>query len=460
MEKEILQENYKLNLTFENENGLSIAYLCLSNNTENTDEVKSFKVAVDASTLDGIKNFKIASIADKVKIKGFRPGKVPHDVIWQQNQDSIVPQIMNQIINQVIAHFVNNLKIRLSQDAKVNIENFSFDDGFNFSITLDHIAHVKLPDVSAIVIDNPVYSVSEQDVKARIDLIRSRYKNHIPAEEGAVAKHGDLVTINFEGKIDSVAFENGTAKNHKVEIGSKSLIDNFEEQIIGHKVGDQFVVKVSFPDDYHVDQFKGKKAEFDIELLLIEHSQEVSDDEELAKMMNFESYKIMYDQIAEIIQKECEAKVLIKKKIQLFDKLNQIVDFKLPQSMLDTELEHLIKQKPAKVDGEKEQTTEEEKSEYLPIATRRVKLGILLSEFALEKNIQVLQNDFVEKVREMIKYQHPSVAQSMINYYNQNPQALKSLEGSILEDKTVSVLLTEVSNKDTNVPVSELIEGE
>lgn len=462
MGMEIFQTDHKLNITISNSDGGSMLYASIINTLQNEETKKVFNINISSVELKKFKEFKLTSLVKKVNLHGFRPGKAPLSVIWTQYQENITSEIVNESINKVIEAINKEISPNLITSPKVEVKKFSLDEGLEFDVTLELFPDITLPDVKKISLTKYIYEIKDADISKRIKELSTHRKNYVAAKDSHKAAKGDQLVIDFEGKIEGVAFAGGSAKGHSLELGSKSFIDNFEDQLIGHKKDDKVVVNVTFPDSYHEKNFAGKKAQFDVTIHEIKQAKEFDNDAELAKAIGFESVEELQKRVTESLEKECANKVLAKMKLELFDKLDEVVKFTVPQVMIDQEFEALWKQveEIQKHTPEKSKTEAELKAEYLKIATRRVKLGILLTQIYNNYDIKLEQQDFINAVRAQIDAQHPSVAQSIIQYYNSNPKAVEALKGPILEEKTVEAILKDVKTVEKNIELKKLLEAE
>ncbi|MEK6733505.1 MAG: trigger factor, partial [Pseudomonadota bacterium] len=437
-------------------------FFAILNTAENSETNKAFDIKISETTLNNIKDFKLISLASHTNINGFRPGKAPISVVWKQHQDSLTSEIINQSINSIISIIRQKLNAQLISSPNIEVKEFGFDKGLELKVNFDVIPEFELPDLKAISITKPVFEINEKDIAEKLKEMAKIRKNFVSADEKHKAKIGDQVIIDFEGKIDGVAFEGGAAKAHQLELGSKSFIDNFEDQLVGSKKGDQLVVAVKFPENYHEKTFAGKQAEFAVTVQEVKKLESFKDDEELAKSMGHDSLEAFKVILEKLIKNECDNVVKVKVKTELFDNLDKQVKIKLPQVMVDEEFQLLWKQAESMIqDGAKNDKSKEElEKEYKKLAERRIKLGIVLTKFASKFNVSIEQEDYVNAVRAQINSQHPSLAQSIIQYYNQNPKAVESLKGPILEEKTVDLILKDLAYTDKNTSVKDLLKAE
>jgi len=462
--KDIFQKDHQLKIAISCREGASKEFSVTINTLTDEETKKIFNLKVSASEIEAIKNFKLISLAKSASIKGFRPGKAPTQVIWKQHKDSLTYEITNDLINKSIEAINRLLSAQLVTNPSVDFKEIELEKGIEFNTSFEIMPNVEIPNLEEISLTKPVYEIKEADIKERAKKIAQIHKNFVEAKDSHKAALGDQVVIDFVGKMNNVAFEGGAGKGYSLELGSKSFIDTFEDQIVGHKKGDQLLVKVTFPDNYHEKKFAGKPAEFDVTIQEIKQSKPLTNDEELAKSIGFPSQEDFYNKIKESLEKECTNAVKTQMKIELFDKLDKASNFIAPQVMLDQEFNTLWQQaenilKNSSPDS-KQKSEKELREEYQKIASRRVKLGILLSKIAHENDIKITQEDYSNALRAQIESQHPSVAQSIIKYYNDNPSAAEALKGPILEDKAVELIFTKVKNVEKSTEVEKLLEQE
>lgn len=458
MGAEIFKANHQLSLTTANRDGTTIAYKAKVNTLANEELVKTFSATVSEKSLEEIKNFKLTFIAKGTNLKGFRPGKAPLNVVWNQHQAELMNEMANDLINEITQSIVNELNVDLATAPQINLKHFSLEKGLEFEATLNLIPKFDLPEVKDISLEKLTYEISADDIKDRVKELLARHKNYVKAKDGYKAADGDKVVIDFEGKIDGVAFPGGAAKGHTLELGTKSFIDNFEEQLLKHKAGDEVLVKVTFPEDYHQKDFAGKKAEFTVTIHEILQAAVCENEEEFSKAVGFASVEEMNSRVKDALERECSEKSHVQMKIDLFDKLDKVCDFTLPQIMLDQEFAQLWKNVEAMIKRKENDKSEAElRKEYLKLANRRVKLGIVLSEMAKKYNVQIEQNDLVEAVRSQAMA-NPAAAQAIIKYYTENKNAIESLKGPIIEEKVVQNLFKEAKIVEKAIKVKKLLE--
>jgi trigger factor len=455
----VSEKNQKIHIAIPTGAGKAISCDLETKQIANEELMKSFHVTVPLHAIIQVKDDKVANIAKNVNINGFRPGKAPAAVVWKQYQEKISAELVNAFINEAVVALKNKLDSELALSPQVDIKKFSVEEGLEFEIHMEILPKIDLPDLSKVKLEKPVFEIKEEDITHRINQLADLRKNYVSANDGHEAQEGDQVVIDFEGKMNGEPFEGGKAENHHLELGSKSFIDGFEAQLVGQKKGNEVTVKVTFPDNYHKKEFAGKPAEFDVKIHDIKQARAFENHEELAKNMMFESLDQLKEKVKESLTKECENKAKIQVKTALFDHLDKEVNFNIPQKLHEEELKGMMAQlENLKKSGQPLDKSEEElKKEYEKLAVRRVKLGLLLTKMAEALKIKIENDDFINAVKAQVDSQHPMLAKQIIDYYTKNPKAVDSLRGPILEEKTVDAMLKEVSFKEKNVSVKDLL---
>ena len=460
MSTEIFQANHSLSLSINNRDGSSFEYNGSLSPIINDELTKSFNVIFSAETLNKIKDFKLAFMAKNTNLKGFRPGKAPLNVVWKQHEADLTSDLVNNVINAATQKILEQAKLEIIASPQINIKGFSFEKGLDFEVTFSLMPKITIPKLEEISLTKPMYEITEADIKERSDQLLTRYKNYTKAPENYKANNGDKIIIDFEGKIDGIAFPGGTAKNHTLELGTKSFIDNFEDQLLNHKADDRALVKVTFPENYHEKKFAGKAAEFSVTINEIQQSTPLTNENDLAKSIGFASAEELKEKIKQSLEKECEEKRLVKMKTELFDKLDSSCDFSIPQILLDDEFKNLwqnVERMRQYNPTEINKPEDELKEEYLKLAKRRVKLGLLLAEIAKLYNVQIAQEDIVSAVRARAMA-NPQSAQAIIKYYTENPKAVEGLKGNIIEEKAVEYIFGKVINIEKPIKTKDLLE--
>lgn len=378
----------------------------------------------------------LKDIAKTAKMDGFRVGKVPTHVLKKKYASSIRADIVRKKINSTIDELIkkNNLNIAM-EPAIEDLENED-DKDLAFTLKFELLPEITLPEFKKIAIEKPVMEVTEKDINKQIDRIVEFSKTY-EKESKSKAVSGDQLTIDAIGYVDGKAFKGGKLEGHKLVLGSNTFIPGFEDQLIGSKAGDDVTVKVTFPEEYHAKDLAGKASEFKVQVKAVHKASAPKIDDEFAKKFKCDTVEKLKEQIRENLSASYEEPIHILMKMNLFDKLEDMLKFEVPKSLIEREVSILEKQSDQFADHDLSKKSDKEKTEYFEkLAARRVRIGLVLAEYVKQKNLKITEDD----VRQAIIAQarnYPGQEQQVIEFYQKDRQALEALKGPILEEKGV-----------------------
>lgn len=413
-----------------------------------------FKISVPASDLDAKAGAKLVDLKDKVRINGFRPGKVPVTHLKKVYGRSVMAETIDQTIRDTNTQLFSERGFRLATEPKITMpseqaeveELLSGKTDLTYTVAIEVVPSIALADFKSFQVEKPVAEVSDADVDEAIKRIADSNRTYAAKGEGAKAESGDRVTISFKGTINGEAFEGGTGEGIQVAIGSNTFIPGFEEQLIGIGTGETRTLKVSFPKNYMNDKLAGQPAEFETTATLIEAPQDIAIDDEFAKSLGLESLDKLKEAARERLAAEFAGATRQRVKRALLDRLDEAHRFEAPPSLVDEEFNLMWNSVKAEMDSAgktfaDENTTEEAaREEYRKIADRRVRLGLVLSEIGEKNKITVTDDEVGRAVIERAR-QMPGREKEVWDFYRNNAQALAQLRAPIYEDKVVDFIL-------------------
>ncbi|WP_448031598.1 trigger factor [Bradyrhizobium liaoningense] len=413
-----------------------------------------FKISVPASDLDAKAGAKLVDLKDKVRINGFRPGKVPVAHLKKVYGRSVMAETIDQTIRDTNTQLFSERGFRLATEPKITMpteqkdveELLSGKSDLTYTVAIEVVPAIALADFKTFQVEKPVADVTDTDVDDAIKRIADSNRTYAAKGEGAKAESGDRVTISFKGSINGEVFEGGTGEGIQVVIGSNTFIPGFEEQLIGIGANETRTLKVSFPKNYMNDKLAGQPAEFETTATLIEAPQDLAIDDEFAKSLGLESLDKLKEAARERLSAEFATATRQRVKRALLDRLDEAHRFEAPPSLIDEEFNLMWNSVKAEMDSAgktfaDEDTTEDAaKEEYRKIADRRVRLGLVLSEIGEKNKITVTDDEVgravIERARSM-----PGREKEVWDYYRNNAQALAQLRAPIYEDKVVDFIL-------------------
>jgi trigger factor len=433
--------------------------------TASTGLRREYKVVVPSNELDAKVKERLIDLKDRVRINGFRPGKVPVDHLKRVYGRSAMAEAIEAAVREGNAKIIADNKFRLAMEPQVTLpseeaeveELISGKTDLAYTVAMEILAPIELTDFRSIELTKLTADVADSEIDDALKRIADQNRPFADKGENAKAAKDDRVTISFVGKIGGNPFEGGSGDDIAVPIGSGTFIPGFEDQLIGVTAGDERLIKVPFPQNYLNAELAGKEAEFDVKVKSIETPNDVTINDEFAKSLGMESLDKLKDALRDRIKQEHERVTRQRLKRGLLDVLDERHNFELPPALVDQEFENLwrVTTEQMKNEGKTftdENTTEEAaKEEYRKIANRRVRLGLVLAEIGDKNNIKIADEEVTRAIVEQAR-QMPGREQQVWDYYRKNPNALVELRAPIFEEKVVDFLLALA--KVTEKPVS------
>jgi trigger factor len=413
----------------------------------NQDGLKhEFKVVIDASDLAQKIDLRLGELATQARIPGFRPGKVPPNVIKQRYGDAVLGEVMEQAVNDSANQALQERNMRPAMEPKIEVQEYKEGADLEYTLAIEVLPEVEPMDFSTLELQRVTAKVPDADIDQTLEHLAGSHKDTKPIDAPRAAVVGDVVVVDFVGRIDGKEFPGGKADDYHLELGSGMFIPGFEEQLLGKNAGDEVVVTVDFPDDYGNDELKGKPAEFTVTIKEIRESVPAVIDDEFAKANGLESLSALRDSVRETLQSNYDQVTQGRLKRDLLDKLAEAHDFAVPPGMVEIEFDMIWRQidearkKDELEDEDKDKSEEELKAEYQAIAERRVRLGLLLSEVGQRAQVQVTDQELNQAVMAEAQ-RHPGQEREVFEIYQKNPGAKAQLRAPIFENKVVDYIL-------------------
>ncbi|GBR30565.1 trigger factor [Gluconobacter kondonii] len=425
---------------------------------------RAFTVVVPSADLQARRDARLAEVAKTIKLPGFRPGKVPTSLVKQRYSDSVNAELLEEVINDATTKLFAEQNVRPAMQPKVEVVS-AIEDGkdLEFKVETEVLPEIEVPDLSGLKLTRLGAKVSEETVEKALNDVARRSRKFETIEEDRAAAQGDVVCVDFVGKLDGTPFDGGTADDVNVEIGGEGFIPGFAEQMEGMKAGEERVINVTFPADYQAEELAGKAVTFDIKAKSLKKAVDPAIDDELAKTIGFENLEQIRKIITEQAEGEYQQLSRLRIKRDLLDALSEKTDFEAPSSMVDAEFNQIWARveedrKAGRLDEEDAGKDEETlKADYRRIAERRVKLGLLLAEIGRKQEIQVSREELLGAMQQEAQ-RYPGQEQMVFEFFSKNPQAVEGLRGPILENKVVDYLIELADVTDKDVTPEELAE--
>lgn len=360
--------------------------------TANEGLKRAYTVTITAKEIASRIEGEVVKIAPQVRMPGFRPGKVPVNLVKKMHGPALHQEALSTSIREAMDKIVADHQLRPAMQPQVSLgDDYEEGKDAELSVNLEVLPKIEAPSLDGLKLEKLVVPVADSEVDEAAERIASQQKRFTDAKKGKKAETGDQVIVDFVGKLDGVAFEGGTAEGQAIEIGSGRLIPGFEEQLVGIKEGEERQITVTFPDNYPAENLKGKDATFDITCHGVKVAGESTIDDDFAKELGLESLEQLRGLLRGQLEQETAGLTRTQMKRALLDQLAANHDFDVPPSMVEAEFEQIWQQLTHEASHEEDpeaalKEIEGEKDEYRTIAVRRVRLGLLLSEIGQAKD--------------------------------------------------------------------------
>lgn len=418
---------------------------------------RAYTLTIPASAIEARVDAEIKRVAPQVRMPGFRPGKVPANLVRKMHGDAMLQEALNTSIQEGIQSLIADKQLRPAVQPSVElVEGYAPGKDAELKVELEVLPQVPAPAIDNLKLERLTVPVDDAAVDAQLQKFADQQKRWDDAGDKA-AETGDLVTVDFVGKtMDGVAFDGGTGTDMAVEIGAGRLIPGFEDQVIGAKAGEERQIKVTFPADYGAKELAGKDATFDLTIKSVKTAGASVIDEELATSLGLESLDQLKGLLKGQIEQEHNGLTRTYMKRRLLDQLAEGHDFDVPPSMVEAEFNQIWQQLQHEATHEADpdaalKEMEAEREDYRKIAERRVRLGLLLSEIGQANGVEVSQQEMQRLMMQAAQQYGPEDRQRFIQYVQQDPMAAAQLHAPLYEDKVVDFLFdkAEVTDRET-----------
>jgi trigger factor len=430
--------------------------------TENEGLKRAYKLIIPAKDIDARVDGEVKRIAPTVRMPGFRPGKVPPNLIRKMHGEALMRDALNTAVQDSVQQLLTDKKLRPAMQPEVELdEGYETGKDAEVNIRLETLPDVPTPKIDGLKLERLAVEVDEQAVGDQLKQLASSQARYEDAKKGHKAANGDQVVIDFVGKADGVAFEGGTGEGMAVVLGSGQLIPGFEEQMVGLKVGDEKQLNVTFPADYQAENLKGKPATFDVKVTAVKTAAETKLDDEFAKQLGLNDIEQLKGLLRDQQQQELNGLTRTHMKRRLLDQLAADHDFDVPPSMVEAEYENIMAQLRHEASHEADpeaalKEIEGDAEDYRNIAVRRVRLGLLLSEIGAANGIEVSQQEMNRLIGQAAAQYQPKDRDAFVRYVQQNAMAAAQLRAPLYEDKVVDFLFSKAEISDRTVDRAEL----
>lgn len=429
---------------------------------------RAYRLTIPAKDITARIDAELKSVAPQVRMPGFRPGKVPANLVRKMHGPALEQQALESAVQEGVQKLLQEQNLRPAMTPSVALEEAGEGKDAVVTVEVETLPEVPVGSVDGLKLERLTVPASDEMLDEAASRLAQGQKSFDPAPATHKAKMGDLVVMDFEGKVDGEPFEGGKGEGMSIELGSGRLIPGFEDQLVGVKANDEKQVEVTFPDAYPVDYLKGRPAVFDVVVNEVQTAREVKADDAFAQSMGLEGIAQLRDLLKNQVEQELNGLTRTHMKRQLLDQLAAAHDFPVPQSMVDAEFDQIWRQLDHEASHEEDPEAaraemEKERGDYRAIAERRVRLGLLLSEIGQKNGVEISQQEMNQLMMQAAQQYRPEDRQRFVEYIRNEPMAAAQLRAPLFEDKVVDFLFgkAEISDREvTREALQEAIESE
>ena len=430
--------------------------------TTNEGLKRAYTLKIPAKEIEARIDAEVKKVAPQVRMPGFRPGKVPANLIRKMHGQALHSDALNASLRESIDTLMREKKLRPALQPKIDLDE-SYEQGKDaeLKVELEVLPEIEAPSIEGLKLERLTVAVTDKEVDEELERLVADRKSYTEAPKSKKAAAGDQVVIDFVGRIDGETFEGGRAEDVALVLGSGTMIPGFEDGIVGAKAGETRVVEATFPENYTVAQYSGKQAEFDVTVKAVKVEGEAKVDEDFAKSLGLESLDKLKELVRAQLEQQTAGLTRTQMKRQLLDTLAAAHDFEVPPTMVEAEFAQIWQQLEAEVAREADpeagrKEIESEKEDYRRIAERRVRLGLLLSEIGQANGVEVTQQEMGMLLQQAAQQYRPEDRERFVEYVRSEPMAQAQLRAPLYEDKVVDFLFDKAEVTERQVTREEL----
>jgi len=430
--------------------------------TETEGLKRAFMLTIPAEDIEARVDQEVKRIAPQVRMPGFRPGKVPPNLIKKMHGDALQRDALNGAVQDGVQQLLQEQNVRPALQPQVELKS-EYEPGKDAEVTvkLEALPDVPPPQIDGLAISRLTVEPDESVVDEQLTQIAAANKRWTDAPKKHAAATGDLIVMDFEGKAEGTAFEGGKGTDMSVELGSGQLIPGFEDQLVGAKAGDKREVSLTFPGDYHAAALAGKPATFAVTIKAVKITGENKVDEDFAKSLGLQSLDQLREVVRDQQRQELNGLTRTHMKRQLLDQLAARHDFVVPESMVEAEHQNILGQLRHEASHEPDPQAalaeiENDAPEYRKIAERRVRLGLLLSEIGAANGVEVSDQEMNRLIANAAAQYQGKDRETFMQYLQQEPMVAAQLRAPLYEDKVVDFLFSKAEIEDRTATRAQL----
>jgi trigger factor len=417
---------------------------------------RAYRITIPSKDIAARVDGELKRVAPQIRMPGFRPGKVPANLVRKMHGPAIEQEALNSAVQEGVQQLLAEQRLRPAMQPQVELEEGGPGQDAVVKVELETLPDVPEPKIDGLKLERLTAEPTEAEIDEQVARLAGNQKSFEPADKARAAEIGDLLVIDYEGKVDGEPFEGGKGDSMRIELGSGRLIPGFEDQLVGARANDQRTVTVTFPEDYPVAYLKGRDAVFEVTVGEVQVAKEASIDDSFAQSLGLEDLAQLRGLLKGQVEQELNGLTRTHMKRKLLDQLAASHDFDVPPSMVEAEFGQIWQQLEHEATHEADPGAaraemESEREDYRKIAERRVRLGLLLSEVGQRNGVTVSDQEMNQLIMQAAQQYRPEDREKFVQYIRQEPMAAAQLRAPLFEDKVVDFLFSRAEVSDRTV---------
>ena len=404
-------------------------------------------ILVDKKTIQKKLDEKLNELQHKVHLKGFRPGKVPPNVIKSQFGKAIYGEVIDGILKETSAKAIEENKIKVAGQPKIDLKTFGEGKDLDYTMELNTLPEIQLKPLNKIQTTDYEITVDKNTIDKRVDEIAKGQQNFKDKQDNEKSEKKDVVIFDYKAKVEGKDFEGNEGKNVQLILGRNLFIKGFDDQLIGVKKNDIKLVSVNLPENFPKKELANKKAVFECKIINLKKPIETKIDDEFAKKMGAKNIEDLKNLVKKQISNEYKNSLSAITKKDILEQIEKFHSLDLPDNLIEQEL-NVISQ------SEKKEDVEKNKEKNTRLAKSRIKTGLVLNEIAEKNNLKISENEIKGEIEKQIKGM-PGQEKMIMDYYQKNPSAIARLRGALYEEKIIELIKSKIKLNKQNVTLKE-----
>ena len=392
---------------------------------------KDIKVFIDKKTMNSYLDKKYEEIKGTVKLKGFRPGKVPREILKRQFGQAVFSEVLDKVLKETSTKALEENKIKPAGQPKLYLKTYGEDKDLEYVLSVTELPKVEIKSIDNLKFDEYTVKIDEKESDKRIKEIAKNQPSFKDAID-AKAKEGDLVTFDYTATIDDKSFKGSEGKNTQLTLGKDLFLKGFDKQLVGVKIGDEKVVEATLPENFPEKDLVNKKAKFNCKILSVKIPEETKIDDDFAKNLGAKDLKDLKVLITKQINDEYKNSLDRLSKNQILKEIESFKVSEIPENLMEEEIKVLSQ-------GMSEEDAKKSRKNFEDIAKKRIKVGLILNEFGEQNQVKVTEQELQSEIQKQIRMM-PGQEKMVMDFYQKNPSAVASLRGTVYEDKIINLI--------------------